>query len=338
MISRTSSILLTGALFLAGSLFSGCTDDPIYPEKVIRVKPANLPAIGGDAYYELWFSYPKSTADPKHPTTDHEDAAYVSIGKFRVDDVGAVTGIGGGQAVFNTPAGYNPSLFMDAILTVESTGGKDTIPGPRMLSGPFLGTTSLGRDTLTLAGSDAFGAPILGTVGGGFILDAPTAGDSTTASANGIWFVRLTDPTGTISTAIPGLLLPSQPINKENPDWTYQAWLTRTNAGSATEYIPLGHFDISTAADSTGAGPGAGPFPGRIYPSPGEDFVTGTPRTLNDGTYGVIVSAEPTTISLGRPLLPMVRLDRIPTGVSPRTTLIATTPTAYPRIEVELDR
>ncbi|MDB5032802.1 MAG: hypothetical protein JWQ98_43 [Chlorobi bacterium] len=337
MTSRTSSILLACALLLGGPLFTGCTNDPIYAEKGIRVRTANLPAIGGDAYYELWFSYPKSEADPKHPTPDHEDAAYVSIGKFRVDDAGAVTAIGGGQAVFNTPAGYNPGLYMDAILTVESTGGKDTIPGPRMLSGAFLGTASLGRDTLTLAGGDAFGEPILGTIGGGFILDTPT-NDSANPSANGIWFVRLADSLGTIGTAIPGLLLPSQPINKNNPDWTYQAWLVRTRAGSPTEYIPLGHFDISTAADSTAAGAGAGPFPGRIYPSPGEDFVTGTPRTLNDGTYGVIVSAEPTTIALGRPLLPMVTLDRIPAGVPPRTTLIATTPTAYPRIEVELDR
>ena len=90
--------------------------------------------------------------------------------------------------------------------------------------------------------------------------------------------------------------------------------------------------------DDNGAGPGAGPNVSKAYQAPGEDFVSGTQRQLNDGTYGVVISAEPTTVALSRPLLTVLQHERIAAGTPARKVLILERPATGPSLQVMVDR
>jgi hypothetical protein len=334
MASRTNLLHTLALLIVLGLAAAGCTNDPIYDTRSVQVSASNIPQLDGDAYYELWFSYPADAASIKGPRPDHSDDAYFSVGRFKVDGTDLV-GVNGGSPIFTIPPGHNPNLLIDAILTVQSGSAVDTTPGPRMLAGIFAGSASQGRDTLVANGDEALGSKILASDSGRMVLDAPTG--AATDGAHGIWFVELGFDSGGVATPIPGLTLSPMPLVDDNADWRYQAWLVHTTSGG-TEYIPLGGFTQRDKPDANGAGPGAGPNTANAYSAPGEDFVSGTPRTLNDGTYGVVISAEPTTVALGRPLLPLLRRDLIEAGTPARQVLLLTRPAAAPRLEVIVDR
>lgn len=292
-------MLLPSLLFL-----DSCTNDPIYSETSVEVSALGLPALkASEGYYELWFSYPDDASD-KAARVAHGDAEYVSMGTFLVDDEGVVTGRDGGAATFSVPEGYNSNLLIDAILTVEPVGGSGGDPGGRLLSGEFGGNSSQGIATLKISGSDAFNAGFDSVhLEGSCQLFTPT---TFTASddVQGIWFLD--------ATLQPSLTLRSQPVNLDNPGWTYESWLVR-QSGEGPEYISLGTFNNVSALDSDGAGPGAGSDP-LEYSAPGQDFVTGNVRTLNDGTYGVLVSLQPEALNLQRPFQSLLELPLIETS------------------------
>ncbi len=331
---RYSSLL--GALALSSLLLGGCTDDPVFPAKSVSVRAPAMPRLMGDAYYEVWFSYPTSASNGKNPGVDHGDAAFFSIGKFRVGDDGSLVNLSGGPATFAIPEGYNPNLIIDGIVTVEPAGNDDKLPGARILAGAFEGTQQQAFTRMEPADAEAFGNKILNQESGLALLDAPTsdlAGDKT----RGVWFVLFSN-NGTRIDTLPGLGLAPMPLNAENGEWSYQSWLVR-NAGTAgEEYIKLGRFLGVNRADSTGAGAGAGSMPSRIHAAPGEDFVGAAGRSLNDGTYGLIVSAEPIGIELQRPLLQLLKADRIASGTAAGTPIQLTRPSNPPYMEVTVDR
>jgi len=333
------TLRLLGALALASLLAAGCTEDPVSPARSVTVSAPSLPPIAGDAYYELWFSYPSSGTQGKNPRPDHSDGAYFSVGKFRIDAEGAMVSLSGAPATFAIPEGYNANLIIDALLTVESTNDTDTLPGARMLAAPFRGTTEQALARLQPDDGEAFGSKIRRDSSGQVSLDAPTSNLPADA-IRGIWFVRfVTDPFSAIIDTLPGLTLAPMPLNADNPNWSYQGWLVRNEGTSSEEYIKLGRFMDPAGIDSTGAGSGAGMVPKRVHEAPGEDFVGGTPkRVLNDGTYGVIVSAEPTGIELERPLVTVLKLDRIPAGHTTQTAMTLLRPANQIYMEVTVDR
>lgn len=309
-------------------LFSGCTNDPVYEETSVLVTTSDLPPLdASEGHYELWFSYPEE--DGGKPTAAaHGDAEYVSMGTFTVAPDGTLRGIDGGSVAFAVPEGYNPNLLIDAILTVEPPGDTDDDPEGRLLAGTFTGTASLGVAALTLGGFDAFGRAFdsVNLTGSARLVTPSTSAFDD--EVQGIWF--LNDFTG------PGLGLRPHPINLDNEPWTYQSWLTHTTGGT-TEYISLGTFDDPAALDANGAGPNAGPDP-VSYMVPGEDFVTGTPRTLNDGTYGLLVTLQPLGLNISRPYYKLLELASIPLGFAADTEMALQATTVKPTVEIEVRR
>lgn len=328
-----------GALALASLLVTGCTEDPVFPARSVTVSAPSLPRLEGDAHYQLWFSYPTTSAQNKYPSPDHADGAYFSVGRFRMNTEGAMVNLDGTPAKFEIPQGYNPSLIIDALLTVETGSDNDTVPGARMLAAPFRGTEKQAFARLELNDGEAFGSRIRSDTAGWASLDAPTSNLPADA-IRGIWFVRfVTDGTGAIIDTIPGLPLAPMPLNTDNRNWSYQGWLVRNEGTAQEEFIKLGRFLNPTRLDSTGAGSGAGIAPNRVHQAPGEDFVGGSPaRALNDGTYGVIVSAEPTGIELSRPLISVLRLEKIPSGQATQTAMTLLRPANPAYMEVTVDR
>jgi hypothetical protein len=320
------------------ALLGACTEDPVQPEKGVVVTGHNLPPSGSDFHYKLWFSYPLEEAIRKDPRIDHEESAYFAVGSFRVDQTGAITGLGGAAATFLIPEGYSPNLISDALVTIELNGAVDTIPGPIVLAGDFVGSASLGVDTLTLTGRHAFGVPMEKILEpdttNRYFLNTPTTADQSDY-ANGIWFVTLED-----ARFQPSLILPAQPINQENARWEYESWLidNRVAPGAAGRYISLGRFDSPARKDQNGAGPGAGSDPSMAYDAPGEDFTTPPARALTSGAYGVVVSLQPFGLSLDHPFITLMKRDTIPAGLGlfqPDSLAIAVD---RPTLEVRLDR
>lgn len=318
-------ILLLAVLF---PILSGCTTDPSFQEHSVVVTAVDLPPLDpAEGHYELWFSYPED-AGGKTAAPGHGDAEFVSMGTFVVDAVGALAAIDGGVPSFVVPEGYNPALLIDAILTVEPPDDTDDEPHGRLLAGTFAGTASLGVATLTLSGPDAFGRAFDSVnLEGEYQLFTPSTA-SNADNAQGIWFLGLLNDAG--------LGLRPHPINLDNEPWTYESWLI-SRRGGGDVYISLGPFDTPAAKDANGAGPNAGPDAVGID-VPGEDFVAGTVRTLNDGTYGVLVSLQPKGPNVGRPFLPLMRADTIPPGLPPFEIAPLRTVIGAPAVEISVER
>lgn len=312
---------------LALLCFSGCTTDPVAEERSVLVTTSDLPPLDpAEGHYELWFSYPNEGG--KVSAAAHGDAEFVSLGTFVVAEDGTLKGLDGGIPAFAIPEGYNAHLLIDAILTVEPPGDTDDDPEGRLLGGNFTGTTSLGVATLTLGGADAFGRAFdsVNLTGSARLATPSTA--SSSDEAQGVWFLG--------SGMGASLGLRPHPINIDNDAWTYEAWLTRTQSG-ATEYISLGTFDDPAAKDANGAGPNAGPDP-VAWMVPGEDFVSGTLRTLNDGTYGVVVALQPLETTMQRPFFPLLKLDLIPLGSATDIQMALSIAVGKPTVEIEVER
>lgn len=315
---------------------SGCTDDPLLPGHNPSVVVANLPPLPGTSYYELWVSRPASKSHG--PSLDHLDAAYASIGSFVVQDNGAILDLGGGPASFVIPTDLDPGLLSDAIVTVQQHGDAPGVPGPRLLSGDFVGSETRAYDTLRMNGREAFGERLARDYSW-CILDAPTSSDAAD-STHGIWFVNFErDPTtDAIVDTLPGLNLAPLPTVPENAEWAYQSWLVRYAAGNVAEYVPMGHFMIPTEPDADGAGDGAGGVPSRHYSAPGGDFVAGLMRILNDGNYGVIVALERKGSAPSRPGIPILVRTLMEKNLPGKRSIELTPVAAEPTVTITLDR
>lgn len=321
------------------SLTAGCTNDPEFPEQSVQVTVSDLPSLADQATYHLWFSYPEDRTNNGSTPFDkiqHGDKEYVNIGAFRVASDGSVISPTGGAATFTIPSGYNPNLIEDAILTVESSAATPSTPGARIIGGVFTGTAAVGRCTLTVKSNDAFGVVIQldSTLLRTYFLDAPTS-LPVDDFMKGIWFGAVN------GTAVrPGLSLSPQPLNSANKRWTYEAWLVQRQGASVDSYISLGRFDSIDAPDSNGPGAGAGANPSEAYNIPGEDFVAvSSERMLNDGSYRVVVSLQPTELSLRRPLLTLLQTrDPIPATAVRQQSLPLSVNGTFPVVQVTVNR
>lgn len=338
--TNTMSLRAVVPALLIACLAAGCTTDPEFPEKSVQVAVTNLPPLDDQANYHLWFSYPEDRANNAGAPFDkaqHGDKEYLSIGAFRVAADGSlVSAAGSGAAAFAIPDGYNPNLIEDAILTVENADATPTTPGSRVIGGVFTGTATVARCTLTVQSNDAFGAIIQldSTVLRTYFLDAPTS-LPIDDFMQGIWFGAVN------GTAVrPGLSLSPQPLNSQNKRWTYESWLVQRQGATVDSYISLGRFDNIDTPDSTGPGAGAGPTPAEAYSIPGEDFVAASAqRTLNDGSYRVVVSLQPTDVPLRRPLLTLLQTSGpIPTTAARYQSLPLSVNTTFPTMQVTVNR
>lgn len=324
---------------LIACITAGCTTDPEYPEQSVQVTVSDLPSLDDQANYHLWFSYPEDRANNSNAPFDkvqHGDKEYVNIGAFRVAADGSLIAPTGGAATFSIPSGYNPNLIEDAILTVENAAATPSTPGSRIIGGVFTGTASVGRCTLTVNSNDAFGAVIQldSTLLRTYFLDAPTS-LPVDDFMKGIWFGAVN------GTAVrPGLSLSPQPLSSENKRWTYEAWLIQRQGASVDSYVSLGRFDSIDAPDSNGPGAGAGVNPAEAYSIPGEDFVVpSSERVLNDGSYRVVISLQPTDVALRRPLLTLLQTrDPIPTTASRQQSLPLSVNRTFPVVQVTVNR
>lgn len=335
-----SRIVIPGsvaAIAVAMLTLAACTNDPLYPETPITVQVRNLPPLEGDLHYEIWFSYPASSNERKGTKLDHGDNEFFSVGKFRIAADGSPTGLGGGAASFSIPVGYNANLIADAIVTIERSGTPATAPGRRVIAGPVTGDDAMGKVTLVPQDGEAFGEKFIGDTTAWCALDAPTS-DDPADSASGLWFVLFRPNSGGGLDTVAGLKLAPQPLNPDNPGWTYQSWLIRNEGTPSAEYIKLGRFRSASIADVDGAGSGAGANSTRIHSAPGSDFAGASRRMLNDGTYGVAVSMEPDSIDFTRPYITVMKLDRIVAGARARSLNLMTRPNLGMTMEISFGR
>jgi hypothetical protein len=153
-------------------------------------------------------------------------------------------------------------------LTIEPAVGDDPAPAEtHYLAGPFKGASA------KLSVANALGVD-LGDASGSFLLATPSTGDPADDYNLGIWWV---DPGAGPG---PSLDLPMLPTG-----WSYEGW-------AVVDGVPLstGRFLDPAMADSDGAGPTSGPFPGP--PFPGQDFIN-PPEDLLGQTAVITVEPEP---------------------------------------------
>ena len=316
------------ALGVFSLLLTSCTTDPEFEELGVTVNAYELPPLdASEGHYELWFSYPDDPVSGKRNAIQHGDASFVSLGKFVVGEDGTMTGLDGDAPSFVIPTGYNPNLLIDAVLTVESSRNSEA-PTSRFLAGVFTGTEARGTAVLTMKGFDAFGAGFdTANLSGTYQLMTQSTA-ATDDEAQGIWFINLIGQ--------PSLKLRRHPINTENEGWTYESWLTRDQGGTI-EYISLGEFDNPDSLDNNGAGPNGGPDP-ILIETPGEDFVQGTIRLLNDGTYGILIALQPKELDLDHPFQVLLEDQTIPDTFVPADTRPLNIAQGVPAIEIIVDR
>lgn len=201
------------------------------------------------------------------------DHAPVSTGRFSVE---------GGRPFNKTfsVSQYDAQNATVFALTIEPVVGDD--PGPsetHFLAGPFKGASA------KLNVSNALGVD-LSEASGSFLLATPSTGDPAEDYNLGIWWV---DPGAGPG---PSLNLPTLPTG-----WSYEGW-------AVVDGVPLstGRFTDPGAADSDGAGPTSGPYPGP--PFPGQDFID-PPEDLLGQTAVITVEPEPDNSSSPFTLKPL---------------------------------
>lgn len=326
--------LFLALVLVSSTLAASCTEDPLYPARSISVNGADLPSLDGDAVYELWLSYPPERAVRKEPVIDHDEPLYFSAGRFVVTD-GAIRAVGGGPADFAIPAGYNPSLVFEALVSVEPLIDDDTVPDAPMLWGRFTGSATRGHALLEAATERTFDTAALLERNGSFVLEAPTS-DDPADSVSGIWFYsNIRSPGG--EPMSPGIDMPALPLDHDNDNWIYEAWLTVRDAGGSVSYVSLGRFRSPAKEDDTGPGPAAGPNRLAAHHFPGEDFVAPR-RVLTDSAYGVVVSLQPDSIALASPVLRLLERPIIGDSAFAGRRVNMTATGKLPLIEVTIDR
>ncbi|MFC1565280.1 hypothetical protein ACFL6G_10110 [candidate division KSB1 bacterium] len=202
----------------------------------------NLPVLENNYHYEGW------------ALIDNQDR---SLGKFKIDQDGNITDIGG----VLVPEGRIGTEFdmseatQFKISIEEDTDANNTPSGSYILIGNVSGFSAV----LSVSHQDAVGVSFTSSTGQ-YLLATPSTTD-TNDEKSGIWFMTDlgTEPT-------PGLDIPDL-----ETDWVYEGWITINNITMST-----GQFDLPGAGDSLDEFTGTEPIPFL----PGEDFVTNAPTGL----------------------------------------------------------
>ncbi|MFH1276936.1 MAG: hypothetical protein ABIK65_00930 [Candidatus Eisenbacteria bacterium] len=219
----------------------------------------NLKALPSSAYYELWAVFGDTLS---------------SAGRFKIQNrriVDVTTGV----EIKSFPIGCNLLDASEVRVSVELTSDPDPAP-----SGSFVlaGDVSNNSVSLSMAHATALGFDPA-AVTGSYILETPSNLNAADYR-RGIWFYEEAGGTTTST-----LTLPDAPSG-----WHYEAWLYRTSATIDT--LSTGTFTSPRAADSDGAGPYADTL-AAAPPFPGQDYLRGVVRDLDNGRHAVMISLEP---------------------------------------------
>lgn len=230
--------------------------------------------------YELWGSL--------ITTTDHDENAFRSMGRFTISGTGAITDTSGNPFSPNLGKFSNINNVGDVIITIQPPGYNDTVPsnikilgGAKQLIGnEIVFDLTMGYSDI-LPASSQFNLAIAD-----YILASPTTGIASSQYQKGIWFTK--DTNG--STA--GLTLPVLP---DTTEWTYQAWVI-DNANSNNIYN-IGRFDSPNARDNNQQCELSG---GLIWNSPGHEWLMANcpggslpDITSLNNNYKVLITLEP---------------------------------------------
>lgn len=232
-----------------------------------------------DGMYEAWISV--GTA------FDHDDDAYISVGRFNMTSTGAMVDSAGNPKTLNISRITSLDLTEDALITIEPPGDFDTLPGTKLMgaaktieSGYAVFNMTMGYSEI-LPASNQFAAST-----GKYILASPSQQYVNTSYTKGLWFSLDTNGTQ------PGLTLPSLP---DTAEWTYQAWLLDVTDSSLYN---MGRFIRPNDKDDNQQCQNNPPV--RTWLLPGHDWIqAGCPAglpTINNLTnfnYYVAVTLEP---------------------------------------------
>lgn len=262
------------------------TNEVVAPNQSrISLSLQNLPPLDG-GHYQLWatffdFNKPNGGDSPTH------EGEFVSLGEFKVIEGGALRNLHGGDARFGLPAGENPQLLRDIVITVQAEQNGnfakplDDEPGSILIGGAFRGNAATAIADLDVAYADAFKTDFASATGKCTIVCPTSPADS----SSGVWFVDL-------SGASPAAGLKNLPALPR--EWGYEGWIVdrSVQAGQSPLSISAGKFIRADSADFDGAGPNSGT--GTPFNFPGQDFVQGTFRpNLMSGQFYFAVTIEP---------------------------------------------
>lgn len=235
-----------------------------------------------EGIYELWVSVETGL--------DHGDNAYRTLGRFNIGTSGGLVDATGNA--FNVNAGKvaNLNTIEDGLITIESPGDNDTVPGNIRFLG---GVKSVQGSSIVIEMNMGY-SEILGTIASQFaaaeakyLLASPTTGD-TLQFNKGVWFSQ-----GTSGTPA-GLTLPSIP---DTLDWTYQAYVIDSR-DSINLIYNIGRFNASNEADDYHQCEFTPPA--ASWQVPGQDWIQpNCPASLtsitdlNNGFYKLLITLEP---------------------------------------------
>jgi hypothetical protein len=272
-------------LVFSGIYFYSCDDAGQIPTNMPKgqvsfgqnnLKPLDQTA---DGVYQLWIAL--DTANQRE---------WFSAGRFNVTSQGGLVAEGGGTLTLNFSGDTNRlHLASHSLVTLEKDN--DGAPSPyRIISGPLTISGDEITGDLKMSGAEALGnlGITLGAAGppyayGDYILYSPTTNNAN--CLQGLWFC---DTAGVSH------------FNNGNPGgltitggWVYEAWLINNQT---QQLLSIGRFTSFNGADSDGPGGCPGPFPGNAFSKPGQDWIScGQVSNLNNGTYGVFITMEPSS-------------------------------------------
>ena len=257
---------------LAAATLVACGGGGGYNDARLKLNLTGLENLGSNAVYEGWLV---TAAGP------------VSTGRFSVDASGKLS-----QTEFSLPRAQADAATA-FVLTIEPALNDVAAPSDtHLLAGDFnAGKTSA---TVSTQHAAALGNNF-SSAAGSFILATPTTA-STTDENQGIWWLKMV---GGAPQA--GLTLPTLPAG-----WVYEGWVVVNGTPTST-----GRFTSVSAADSDGAGSGAGPLGSPAFP--GQDFIT-PPLVLSGGTAVISIEPQPDNSPAPFTLKPLVATIGSATG------------------------
>lgn len=274
-------------LVFVALVLSGCyqTNEVVAPaQSIAHLSTFNLPRLGeGEGMYGVWASFYNFNRPSKIASPMHEEG-FVKLGEFNVSVDGSfLADRDGAAAKLLIPAGNNPQLLDDIVITIESdeaAPSDEEAPGPIIMGGKFHGDEFTATAEISMLYADAFESDF-SEVAGSYVFTAPTSDPAD--SNSGIWFY--------LPGTSPAPSLQNLPVLPEG--WRYEGWVIRHTGGSSVEYYSTGQFVKADSADFDGAGPGKGPGSGLNFP--GQDFISGAlPRpNLRTAEYSFAVTVEP---------------------------------------------
>lgn len=249
------------------------------PEALIELSSSGLRPLT-EGHYGLWATFFEFSRSGHGDGPLHDDG-FVLLGKFTVATDGSLVSLDGQPMRFRIPAGIDPQLLDDIVVTVETVvpePGGTVERGASLLGGKFTGDSQTAVADLRMGYRDALGNDF-STLTGAYTLIAPT---SPPDSNSGVWFLERGSP------AVPSLR--NLPVMRTG--WTYEGWVVRRSAGAVVEYISTGKFVRADSADFDGAGAWKGTGVGLQFP--GQDFITYSPRpNLRSPEFSFMVTLEP---------------------------------------------